>query len=46
MSMLVFMEKLPSFGFVVGPREADVPALDQLQAAIDQRQGTHAGEVG
>jgi hypothetical protein len=46
MSMLVFMEKLPSFGFVVGPREADVPALDQLQAAIDRRQGTHAGEVG
>jgi hypothetical protein len=46
LSMTVFVEKLPSFGFEDNGREVGVPALDQLQAAIDQRQGTHAGEVG
>jgi hypothetical protein len=44
--MIMFVEKLPTYGFEDLGKEVKVPTIGTLRVTMDQRQGTHQGEVG
>jgi hypothetical protein len=46
LSMIMFVEKLPTYGFEDLGKEVKVPTIGTLRVTMDQRQGTHQGEVG
>ena len=45
LSMVVFVEKLPEYGFTSEGNAVLVPGIETLKCTIDVRTGTHSGEI-
>jgi hypothetical protein len=45
LSMVMFSEKLPTFGFTDDGKTVRVPGIEELKVTIDRKQGTHTGEL-